>query len=768
MANYSINAVTRRVVYSGSAGAGPYAFAFEVLEANDLAVYKNITLLTLTTDYTVSIGAAGTGSVTLVSAATGSDTITITGARDIERTTDFVTAGDLKAAALNEQLDSQIIMIQQVSEANDRAIKAPVTDPTSIDMTLPAKDTRKGKYLAFNETTGNPEAGASSDDVATLASITDDIATLADIEDGTENTDAIQTVAGISGNVTTVAGISGNVTTVAGISSNVTSVAGNATNINTVAGISGNVTTVAGISSDVTAVAGDATDIGTVATDLAGSNTIGTVAGIAADVTTVAGISGDVSSVAAQVVGYAFSTTTTMADPGSGNVRFNNATVSSVTAIAIDDLDSNGVDQSAYIAIWDDSTNTVKGTLVFRTVGGDIATFSITGLTDNTGWFQIAVTHVASSGTFSAAEDCYIGFTRAGDKGADGAGSGDVSGPGAAVTDNAVVRWDTTSGQLVQNSTVTVSDVGAVAAGSLTLTTDLAVADGGTGASDAATARTNLGLGTISTQAANSVNIDGGAIDGTTIGGSSAAAGTFTTFTSTGIDDNATSTAVTINSSQNVGIGTSAPAQILETKELDSTGFTGIRINNPNANVGSAGIEFQVDGTYSKAAIYQTRKNANGNGDLIFVTDSATDAANWAASDEKMRITSGGNVGIGTTSPQTQLHVSDPAGGDVYSRFTTTSYTTGFDVGIASSGITQNWNRNNTPWRVATNNIERMRIESSGNVGIGTTSPASTLDVNGTISATTFGTSSQNAYGARNISTSDPTGGSDGDIWYKY
>jgi len=161
MANYSINAVTRRVVYSGSAGAGPYAFAFEVLEANDLAVYKNTTLLTLTTDYTVSIGAAGTGSVTLVSAATGSDTITITGARDIERTTDFVTAGDLKAAALNEQLDSQIIMIQQVSEANDRAIKAPVTDPTSIDMTLPAKATRATKVLGF-DANGDPVASTST------------------------------------------------------------------------------------------------------------------------------------------------------------------------------------------------------------------------------------------------------------------------------------------------------------------------------------------------------------------------------------------------------------------------------------------------------------------------------------------------------------------------------------------------------------------------------------------------------------------------------
>ena len=43
------------------------------------------------------------------------------------------------------------------------------------------------------------------------------------------------------------------------------------------------------------------------------------------------------------------------------------------------------------------------------------------------------------------------------------------------------------------------------------------------------TARTSLGLGSIATQAANSVDIDGGAIDGTTIGANTAAAGSFTT-----------------------------------------------------------------------------------------------------------------------------------------------------------------------------------------------------------------------------------------------
>jgi hypothetical protein len=70
----------------------------------------------------------------------------------------------------------------------------------------------------------------------------------------------------------------------------------------------------------------------------------------------------------------------------------------------------------------------------------------------------------------------------------------------------------------------------------------------------------STGVFTINSAVLTTADINGGTIDGTVIGGSTPAAGTFTTFTSTGIDDNASSTAITIDSSQNVGIGTASPS----------------------------------------------------------------------------------------------------------------------------------------------------------------------------------------------------------------
>jgi hypothetical protein len=273
MADYAISNVPRRVVYAPS-GVGPYAFTFEILSQTDIAVYKASTLLTLTTDYTVTINANGTGSVTLVTTA-GTSNITIVGAKNIQRTTDFTTGGDLFANTLNDELDNQTIFIQQVAETAERGLKAPVTDPTDINMTLPSRTSRAGKYLAF-DSNGNPQPGPTSSDVSGVAAISDDIVI----------------VAGIASNVTTVAGISANVTTVATNSGNVNTVSSNIANVNTTATNIANVNAVGAdlleAESEINTVATNITNVNSVGTSIASVNSVAAELGAGQDVTVVA------------------------------------------------------------------------------------------------------------------------------------------------------------------------------------------------------------------------------------------------------------------------------------------------------------------------------------------------------------------------------------------------------------------------------------------------------------------------------------------------
>lgn len=179
-----ISNVTRRVVYAAS-GTGPYAFTFEILANTDIAVYRDDTLLTLTTNYTVTINSNGTGSITLTAAPTGATQIAIVGNRTIQRTTDFVTGGDFFANTVNDEMDQQTIFAQQNAEGLQRALQAPQTDPTSINMTLPRAADRANKYLAF-DANGNPAPGDTAVDVSAIAAIADEIVIVADISAAVE------------------------------------------------------------------------------------------------------------------------------------------------------------------------------------------------------------------------------------------------------------------------------------------------------------------------------------------------------------------------------------------------------------------------------------------------------------------------------------------------------------------------------------------------------------------------------------------------------
>ncbi len=128
---------------------------------------------------------------------------------------------------------------------------------------------------------------------------------------------------------------------------------------------------------------------------------------------------------------FTFDSSTSMADPGTGDFRLNNATLSSVTAIAVDALSSvtGNPDVSDAIAAWGASTSTNKGQIKI-TKSGTPATYALynvtAAVTDNTGWLEITVSHVASNGTLTAADVCYLQHTRTGDKGETGA-TGSVS-----------------------------------------------------------------------------------------------------------------------------------------------------------------------------------------------------------------------------------------------------------------------------------------------------------------------------------------------------
>jgi hypothetical protein len=327
-----ISNVTRRVVYAPS-GTGPYAFTFNILAQTDIEVYKGDNLLTLTTDYTVTINANGTGSVTLVATA-GTDNITIIGARAIQRLSDFVTGGDFFANTVNTELDSLTIFAQQNAEGLARSLQAPETDPTTINMTLPRAADRADKFLAF-DASGNPVPGAVPDEIQDVLAIETEIIAVAAID--TEivavsnlSTDQLSAVASVTSDIQTLAAISDDIAEIALLTTDqLTAIASSTADIATLAGISSDITAVAAISTDdisalVALSTSDLASVATVTSDIAAispftseiqavaalntdqlsaisnvTSEIATLAPISADITTVAGIDSDVTAVAA-------------------------------------------------------------------------------------------------------------------------------------------------------------------------------------------------------------------------------------------------------------------------------------------------------------------------------------------------------------------------------------------------------------------------------------------------------------------------------------
>ena len=146
------------------------------------------------------------------------------------------------------------------------------------------------------------------------------------------------------------------------------------------------------------------------------------------------------------------------------------------------------------------------------------------------------------------------------------------------------------------------------------------------GLENAATARGSMGLGSLATQAANGVNIDGGAIDGTAIGASSAAAITGTTITGNQIN------------ADNLRLDGNTISSITGTLNIDAqNGFIDV-LNN---RIVLDDLSIVQWGDSDVAGII----GQSGGGGYLSLT----------VNTEVMRLLRNGTVGIGNTSPNTNV-----------------------------------------------------------------------------------------------------------------
>ena len=448
----TLTATTNKVAYAGNGSTTSFAVTFIYWDDTDVRVILTNdttgveTVWTDGTQYNITGGSGATGTLTIDTSptdytpATG-ETLTIKSNLPDTQSTSLPLGGSLPSTSIEERFDKNVRLSQQLAEELTRAIQFSETSPATSTFITETAAQRANKLLAFNASgnlTVTQEVGTYVGNWATsTAYVARDIIkdtsnnniylcitghTSSGAQPISSNTDVAKWALLVdAASATTSATAAATSATAAATSA--TAAATSATAAATSATASA--TSATASSTSATAAATSATSASTSASSASTSATSASTSATSAT-----------SAVAAVAWKYTFDNSTSMADPGTGDIRLNNATLASVTAIAIDatSADTGNPDVSDLIASIDDGTNSTHEGYIFIRKSGTPATFmaySVSGaIVDNTGWLQIPVTHSASGGSLTNGDALYISFSRSGNVGATGStGSTGSTGP---------------------------------------------------------------------------------------------------------------------------------------------------------------------------------------------------------------------------------------------------------------------------------------------------------------------------------------------------
>ena len=205
----------------------------------------------------------------------------------------------------------------------------------------------------------------------------------------------------------------------------------------------------------------------------------------------------------------------------------------------------------------------------------------------------------------------------------------------------------------------------------------------------------------------------------------------------------------------NLGIGTRTPVKPLEIQFTDNTAYAGSGTGNALRvrNISEAADTFSSlemfagqtsEGNANIARIFAVKESTTSTATSLAFTTRGSSVIS-----EKMRIDSDGNVGIGTTDPSDELTISATSPAIRLVDESDSSHgTVGYNASFLSLNADGGQDAINSGIQFNVDSSEKMRIDSDGNVGIGTDSPTAPLHV--------VGKFANNGYGVFTASTSAP------------